>query len=59
MSKLKFKRKPRFGVWRTGYSYPNYPLHINKIVIRYPDNWFGVERKVREIEKMINQKEKS
>ena len=55
--KLKFKRKPRFGVWRLGIHYPHYPFKVNKIIIRYPENWYGVEELIKKIQKLI-EKEK-
>jgi len=51
--KLKFKRKPRFGVWELGIHYPYYPLEVRKVVIRYPESWYGIERKIEEIKKLM------
>ena len=56
VAKLKFKRKPRFGVWELGIRYPHYPLWVKKVVIRYPESWYGVEKKIEEIKELINMK---
>jgi len=52
----KFTRKPRFGVWVTKYRYPNYPVDVVKVVIRYPESWEGINRKIKEIEELMNKK---
>ena len=51
--KLKFKRKPRTGIWVTGYHYPHYPVDIKKVVIRYPETWEAINQKIKEIEKIM------
>ena len=51
--KLKFKRKPRTGIWVTRYHYPHYPVDIKKVVIRYPETWEAINQKIKEIEKIM------